>query len=91
LTVVISCEVMAGVNNADSWEAIASSPTMGLVVFWRGHGWFFDSWPYLLTTQSLNYLSILSFDNIAFIRKMRYDITELNGVKNIEPQNVRQL
>jgi len=28
---------------------------------------------------------------IAFIRKMRYDITELNGVKNIEPQNVRQL
>jgi hypothetical protein len=29
--------------------------------------------------------------DIAFIRKMRYDITELNGVKNIEPQNVRQL
>ena len=28
---------------------------------------------------------------IAFIRKMRYDITDLNGVKNIEPQNVMQL
>ncbi|MEG5037348.1 hypothetical protein QUB44_31040, partial [Microcoleus sp. AT3-D2] len=26
--------------------------------------------------------------SIAFIRKMRYDITDLNGVKNIEPQNV---
>ena len=30
-------------------------------------------------------------EDIAFIRKMRYDITELNGVKNIEPQNVMQL
>ena len=29
--------------------------------------------------------------DIAFIRKMRYDITDLNGVKNIEPQNVMQL
>ena len=28
---------------------------------------------------------------ITFIRKMRYDITELNGVKNIELQNVMQL
>jgi hypothetical protein len=28
---------------------------------------------------------------IAFIRKMRYDITDLNGVKNIEPKNVMQL
>jgi len=28
---------------------------------------------------------------IAFIRKMRYDITDLNGVKNIEPQNVMPL
>ena len=34
-----------------------------------------------------NYLS----GTIAFIRKMRYDITDLNGVKNIEPQNVMQL
>ena len=38
-------------------------PPWVLSFFWRGHGWFFDSWPYLLTTQSLNYLSILSFDN----------------------------
>ena len=28
---------------------------------------------------------------IAFLRKMRYNITDLNGVKNIEPQNVIQL
>jgi hypothetical protein len=35
------------------------------------------------------------FDNlkrhIAFLRKMRYDVTDLNEVKNIEPQNVLQL
>jgi HSP90 family molecular chaperone len=28
---------------------------------------------------------------IAFIRKMRYDITDLNGVKNRDTQNVMQL
>ncbi len=28
---------------------------------------------------------------IAFIRKVRYNTTDLNGVKNIEPQNVMQL
>jgi len=28
---------------------------------------------------------------IAFLRKMRYNITDLNGVKNIESQNVIQL
>jgi hypothetical protein len=28
---------------------------------------------------------------IAFLRKMRYDVTDLNEVKNIEPQNVLQL
>ncbi len=29
-------------------------------------------------------------DGIAVIRKMRYDITDWNGVKNIKPQNVMQ-
>src|SRR6476469_343240 len=24
-------------------------PPSVLPFFWRGHGWFFDSWPYLLT------------------------------------------
>jgi hypothetical protein len=28
---------------------------------------------------------------IAFLRKMRYDVTDLNEVKNIEPENVLQL
>jgi hypothetical protein len=28
---------------------------------------------------------------IAFLRKMRYDVTDLNEVKNIEPENVMQL
>ena len=28
---------------------------------------------------------------IAFLRKMRYDVTGLNEVKNIEPENVMQL
>ena len=31
------------------------------------------------------------FQYIAFLRKMRYNITNLNGVKNREPQNVIQL
>ena len=31
------------------------------------------------------------FDHIAFLRKMRYDVTDLNEVKNIEPENVLQL
>jgi len=30
-------------------------------------------------------------DDIAFLRKMRYDVTDLNEVKNIEPENVMQL
>ncbi|HEY9296208.1 MAG TPA: hypothetical protein VIQ31_07515 [Phormidium sp.] len=29
--------------------------------------------------------------DIAFLRKMRYDVTDLNEVKNIEPENVLQL
>ena len=29
--------------------------------------------------------------DIAFLRKMRYDVTDLNEVKNIEPENVIQL
>jgi hypothetical protein len=29
--------------------------------------------------------------DIAFLRKMRYDVTDLNEVKNIEPENVMQL
>lgn len=29
--------------------------------------------------------------SIAFLRKMRYDVTDLNEVKNIEPKNVMQL
>ena len=28
---------------------------------------------------------------IAFLRKMRYGVTDLNEVKNIEPENVMQL
>ena len=30
-------------------------------------------------------------NDIAFLRKMRYDVTDLNEVKNIEPENVMQL
>ncbi len=29
--------------------------------------------------------------DIAFLRKMRYDVTDLNEVKNIEPENVMHL
>jgi hypothetical protein len=29
--------------------------------------------------------------DIAFLRNMRYDVTDLNEVKNIEPENVMQL
>jgi uncharacterized coiled-coil protein SlyX len=29
--------------------------------------------------------------DIAFLRKMRYDVTDLNEVKNIEPENVLPL
>ena len=25
-------------------------PPLACEFFWRGHGWFFDSWPYLLTS-----------------------------------------
>jgi len=32
-----------------------------------------------------------STGGIAFLRKMRYDVTHLNEVKNIEPENVMQL
>ncbi|AFZ09332.1 hypothetical protein Osc7112_5068 [Oscillatoria nigro-viridis PCC 7112] len=43
------------------------------------------------TVMKSGFYLILIPKRIAFIRKMRYDITDLNGVKNIEPQNVMQL
>jgi len=39
--------------------------------------------------QEVKNLEIVKY--IAFLRKMRYDVTDLNEVKNIEPENVLQL
>jgi hypothetical protein len=45
----------------------------------------------MVTIPSLPMGALMASIIIAFLRKMRYNITDLNGVKNIELQNVIQL